>query len=123
MGRKKKSVGLGDTIEKITEATGIKKIVEIFSEATGIDCNCDERKEKLNRLITYKQSINCLNEQDYNALTPLVDIHKADLSPKEQNLIIAIYERVFNEKLEASNCSGCWRDILSDLRKVHNTYE
>ena len=123
MARGRKPKGLGDTIEAITEATGIKAAVELFSSITGIDCGCDERKEKLNRLITYKRTINCLNEQDYNALTPLVDIRKADLSPKEQNLIIAIYERVFNEKLESSNCSGCWRDILSDLRKVYNAYE
>ena len=120
---KRKPKGLGDTIEAITEATGIKAAVELFSSITGLDCGCNERKEKLNRLITYKRSINCLNEQDYNALKPLVDIHKADLSPKEQSLIIAIYERVFNEKLEASNCSGCWRDILADLRKVYNAYE
>ena len=123
MAKGRKAKGLGDTIEAITEATGIKAAVELFSSITGLDCGCNERKEKLNRLITYKRSINCLNEQDYNALKPLVDIHKADLSPKEQSLIIAIYERVFNEKLEASNCSGCWRDILADLRKVYNAYE
>ncbi len=46
--RKKKSEGLGDTIEKITTATGIKAAVEMFSKATGIDCGCDARKEKLN---------------------------------------------------------------------------
>ena len=117
---KKRATGLGDTIENVLQATGIDKVAKFI---LGEDCKCDERKENLNRLITYKRSINCLNEQDYNALKPLVDIHKADLSPKEQSLIIAIYERVFNEKLEASNCSGCWRDILADLRKVYNAYE
>jgi len=119
---KRKAKGLGDTIEQITEATGIKAAVELFSKVTGIDCGCDERKEKLNNLIKYKRTINCLNETDYNALTPLVDVKKAELSPKEQFLIIDIYARVFNETLESSNCSSCWRDILSDLRKVHNTY-
>ena len=37
----KASDGLGDTIEKITKATGIKKVVEW---AAGEDCGCDERK-------------------------------------------------------------------------------
>jgi len=120
---KRKAKGLGDTIEQITEATGIKAAVELFSKVTGIDCGCDERKEKLNNLIKYKRTINCLNETDYNALTPLVDVKKAELSPKEQFLIIDIYARVFNEKLESSNCSSCWRDILADLRKVYNAYE
>ena len=33
-----KSRGVGDTIEKITKATGIKKIVDTVSKATGQDC-------------------------------------------------------------------------------------
>lgn len=43
-----KSKGLGDTIEKITTATGIKKVVDKISEATGKDCGCEERKARLN---------------------------------------------------------------------------
>ena len=49
---KQKAKGLGDTIESITEATGIKAAVEMFSKATGIDCGCDERKAKLNELFS-----------------------------------------------------------------------
>jgi hypothetical protein len=43
-----KSQGLGDTIEKITAATGIKKVVETVSKASGKECGCAARKEKLN---------------------------------------------------------------------------
>ena len=43
-----KSKGLGDTIEKITTATGIKKVVEKVAEATGRECGCNKRKEILN---------------------------------------------------------------------------
>ena len=56
---KQKSKGLGDSIEKLTEATGIKKVVEMFTEATGVDCKCDERKVKLNNLFPYNRNINC----------------------------------------------------------------
>ena len=59
--KKQQSKGLGDTIEKITEATGIKKAVEVFTKATGIDCKCEERKAKLNNLIPYRRKVNCLN--------------------------------------------------------------
>ena len=45
---KKKSKGLGDTIAKVTKATGIDKAVKFIA---GADCGCDERKEKLNKLI------------------------------------------------------------------------
>ena len=46
------SKGLGDTIEKITIATGIKKIV---SKITKKPCGCGERKEKLNKVFPYKK--------------------------------------------------------------------
>ena len=56
------SKGLGDTIEKITAATGIKKVVETVSKASGKECGCNARKEKLNdpnllvNKILYKQN-------------------------------------------------------------------
>jgi hypothetical protein len=43
-----KSKGLGDTIEKITTVTGIKKVAEAISRATGDNCGCEERKQRLN---------------------------------------------------------------------------
>jgi len=50
-----KSKGLGDTIEKITKATGIKKVVDTVNKITGKDCNCGKRKENLNRLFPYNK--------------------------------------------------------------------
>ena len=64
MARGRKPKGLGDTIEAITEVTGIKTVVELFSKATGIDCGCEERKEKLNNLIPYRRNVNCLKEMN-----------------------------------------------------------
>jgi hypothetical protein len=49
-----KSKGLGDTIEKVTQATGIKRVVEAVSEATGKDCGCAKRRDTLNRVFPYK---------------------------------------------------------------------
>jgi hypothetical protein len=49
------SKGLGDTIEKITKVTGIKRVVDAVSKATGKDCGCSERKDTLNRKFTYKK--------------------------------------------------------------------
>lgn len=48
-----KQKGFGDTVEAITKATGIKKVVEKISKATGKDCGCDERKEYLNKKFPY----------------------------------------------------------------------
>jgi hypothetical protein len=56
-----KSKGLGDTIEKITTATGIKKVVETVAKATGKDCGCKARKDALNRAFPYNNEIKKLN--------------------------------------------------------------
>jgi len=45
-----KSKGLGDTVAKITNATGIAKIVKIITP----NCRCDKRQEWLNKKIPYK---------------------------------------------------------------------
>jgi len=49
----KKSKGLGDTVAKITKATGIKKVVDTVAKATGKDCGCNKRQETLNRFFPY----------------------------------------------------------------------
>ena len=48
---KMKSKGLGDTVEKITKATGIKSAFDMFIKK---DCGCDKRKDKLNKIFPYK---------------------------------------------------------------------
>ena len=50
-----KSKGLGDTIEKITTTTGIKKIVRRVNKMTGGDCGCGKRKQTLNKIFPYKK--------------------------------------------------------------------
>ena len=50
-----KSKGLGDSIQKITKATGIKKVVDTVSKITKKPCNCGKRKETLNRLFPYNK--------------------------------------------------------------------
>jgi hypothetical protein len=120
---KQKSKGLGDSIEKLTEATGIKKVVEMFSEATGIDCGCDERKEKLNNLFPYNRNINCLNESDYTKLTKYLSAQQTTLTAIEQQEISDIYFNVFNYRLQISSCASCWKGKLDELRRVYNEYK
>jgi hypothetical protein len=48
-----KSKGFGDTVEKFTTATGIKKAVNAVAKATGKPCGCGERKDTLNRVFPY----------------------------------------------------------------------
>jgi hypothetical protein len=118
MGRRKK--GLGDTIEAITEATGIKKVVEVISEVTGVDCNCDARKEKLNKLFPYRKT-ECLNETDYNTLG--VILKQNEITPEDQKTLSDIYFNVFKHRLQLSNCSSCWKGKVEELKRVYNEYD
>ena len=120
---KRKVKGFGDTIEQITEATGIKAVVEVFSKATGLDCGCDKRKETLNKLFPYNSNINCLTESDYNLLTTFLDPLKNTLTPSEQLIVSDIYFNVFNYRLQLSSCGSCWKGKIDELRKVYDEYK
>lgn len=51
-----KSKGLGDTIAKITDATGLDKVAELTAKALGKeDCGCKKRQQALNEKFPYKQ--------------------------------------------------------------------
>ena len=82
------SKGLGDTIEKITKATGIKKLVEWVA---GEDCGCDERQQRLNRLFRYNKPL-CLEEDEYNYLHNFFNNHKGMLKPQIQKDLLKIYK-------------------------------
>ena len=46
--------GLGDTIHRITKATGIKSVVDRMSHALNTPCNCNQRRKTLNKILPYK---------------------------------------------------------------------
>ncbi len=116
--RKPKSKGLGDTIEKVTKATGIDKVVKFIA---GEDCGCTERKLKLNKLFPYKKP-KCLNEDEYLWLKDrlLEATKKVSASKRMQE----IHARVFTDKpVEYTSCSSCLLDIYNELKKLVDNYE
>jgi hypothetical protein len=49
-----KSKGLGDSVEKFFQKTGIKSVVKAGAKLAGVkDCGCKKRKEALNRAVPY----------------------------------------------------------------------
>ena len=53
---KKKSKGLGDSIEKFTKATGIHSLAKAGAKAMGKkDCGCKKRRDALNKRFPYKK--------------------------------------------------------------------
>ncbi len=49
------SRGLGDSIAKFTEKTGIKTVVEKVSDGLNIPCGCKNRQEWFNKKFPYKK--------------------------------------------------------------------
>jgi hypothetical protein len=116
----KQSKGFGDTVEKITEATGIKKAVKFLA---GEDCGCDERKDKLNYLFPY-QKPNCFTEQEFNYLIDYFASKPNKLTVEKQTEVLEIYNRVFNDKRELSSCSTCFLNgVHKKLERLFKEYQ
>ena len=118
MARGRKPKGLGDTIEQITTATGIKSVVEKVSELTGIDCGCEERKEKLNALWSYRQP-KCLSETSIEWLSSFLKNKPEQLTIILQNKLKSIYKEVFDIDFASTNCASCWRDMIREIERVY----
>jgi hypothetical protein len=116
---KTESKGLGDTIAKITKATGIDKVAKFVM---GEDCGCDERKEKLNKLFPYAKP-KCLTEEEFNTLDTYFEKNTDTLTSEEQLSFIAINNRVLEQNLVPSSCASCLRDLVSKVRVIYNEYK
>jgi|SRR6056300_1548222 hypothetical protein len=114
-----KSKGLGDDIEKITEATGIKKLVKFIA---GEDCGCDARKEKLNKIFRHNK-LECLTEDEYDYLTEFFAKNKNVLNNEEIKKLYEISNRIFNKKNKPSSCSSCIRTTVLRLKKLVDAYK
>lgn len=115
---KRKAKGLGDTIDQITTATGIKTLVKFVA---GEDCGCDQRKEALNKLFPYSRP-NCLTEPDYNFLKEFFEVTRGSVVPTVQYRLNQIYTSVFNKPAEFTSCSSCLLDRINELKKIYDSY-
>jgi hypothetical protein len=111
------SEGVGDTVEKVFEKTGIAKAAKFV---LGEDCGCEERKEKLNQVFRYKKP-ECLTEQEFDLIKMAVDTKKNKWTPDEQETYKKIYERIFKTKVECTPCSF-GKVVWKDLQAVYNQY-
>ena len=114
-----KAKGLGDTVEKVLEATGISKVAKFI---LGEDCGCDERKAKLNSLWRYTQP-KCLQEDEHEWLNEWYTKRRETMRPSDQRRMLEIYNRIFDTNQQATQCSSCLREINTKMFKVYETYE
>ena len=118
MARGRKPKGLGDTIEQITTATGIKAFVDKISEVTGIDCGCEKNKEFLNKLWTYRKP-NCLSNESVEWLNTFLPNKPNQLTIKQQEKLKVIYKETFSIDFQSTSCGSCWRDMIREIERVY----
>ena len=114
----KKSKGLGDSIEHITKATGIKKVVDKISEVTGIDCKCSERKEALNKMFPYAK-VRQFTEDEMSIYESVLPRIKGTISGADQSTLVKLYNKVFNANKKPSSCGSCVQQTVAKLAKVY----
>ena len=114
------SSGLGDTVDKITKVTGVKKAVNMVFDAMGKDCGCEKRKEKLNEVFRYTKP-ECFTKNEFMLIKEAVDTKKNTFNATEQEEFKNIYERVFNKKVNCTPCSFA-KTVYKDLVSLYKLY-
>tara|TARA_R110002049_G_scaffold74058_1_gene191268 strand:+ start:100 stop:570 length:471 start_codon:yes stop_codon:yes gene_type:complete len=113
------NTGLGDTVEKITEATGIKAVVEAVAGALDADCGCKARKEDLNKLFPNRK-LNDLLDDQFLFLEEFFSVSRSSVNREQQLSLVEIYNHVFNSKRKISNCGPCVKSVSDELRKIYD---
>jgi len=116
----KKSIeGIGDIVEKITEATGIKQLVG--------DCvECTQRKFLLNRLFPFKRVTKLMTEQHKQEFilfleecgNRVLENRVTDIT-NHVPFLNSLYAEYFGITIDiCENCSGIHKAIIKDLNKL-----
>jgi len=113
------SEGLGDTVEKVLEVTGVAKVAKWI---LGEDCKCDERKEKLNEWFSYRKP-ECLLEHEHEYLSEWFTEKRYTMKPTEQKRMLEIYNRVFKVNMQPTSCGSCLREVMNKLEILYNSYK
>lgn len=115
--------GLGDTVEKFTEALGLDVVAETVSKAMGKDdCGCKARKSTLNKLFPYK-NMNKLTNENYEYLDNFFKVNVSSVNTATQTKLVSVYNETFNAKRKVSNCSPCVASMIRELKKVYDAVE
>jgi len=109
----KKSIGLGDTIKKITKATGIEALIKKFTD----DCGCEERQDYLNRVFKYKLKPKCLTAEEIEIYSKFVKERKftmidqshanGKIEDSDVGFVIEFYNVVFGTAVKEPECRNC----------------
>lgn len=121
--------GLGDVIEVITKVTGIKAIVEKVSDVLGVDCGCDDRRDKLNNLLPRgRKQVRCMTEEEHTTYGDFMNTRKKGrLEKDEVQYLMSIYTKIYNRKWAKVRCTQCAlagrvKEALADLDRTYKNH-
>ena len=121
--------GLGDVVEAFTKATGIKAIVDKVSDVLGVDCGCDDRRERLNNLLPRgRKQVRCMTDEEYVSYGEFMSTRKAGrLEANEVKYLMALYTKIYNRKWAKVRCTQCAlkgrvKEAMSDLDRTYNNH-
>lgn len=111
----RKARGLGDTIEKVTEVTGIKAVVKAIA---GDDCGCEERKQKLNQLFPYYRVFTPADALTYER--ELAHLQRNDtITAPQMHTALDLYQRYTGRRQDYTKCVSCVLRVLDELKVIH----
>jgi len=113
--------GLGDVIESITKATGIKSILG--------DCKgCEQRKEKLNQRFPFFKDAK-MNEMqaqvyEHHRESAKRALNEGTINTTNQRPLVQIYNDVFQPrpKQKIITCQKCWGDVERIILQLEQAY-
>ena len=122
------SEGLGDTVEKVLRATGIKTI---YNFIVGEDCKpCDDRRRALNSLLPYgvPTQVRWFTEEESIQYGHFFNSRlENSWQPAEVTLVFKLYAEIFNKRYNIRKmCGSCMgtanilRTVTGDLDRVYN---
>ena len=121
--------GLGDVVEAFTKATGIKAVVDKVSDVLGVDCGCDERREKLNNLLPRgRKQVRCMTDEEYTEYGLFMNTRKKGrLEADEVKYLMSLYTKIYNRKWAKVRCTQCAlkgrvKEAMSDLDRTYNNH-
>lgn len=113
------STGLGDSIDRFTEFTGIKKLVK---RLFGDDCGCDERREWLNKRFPYAKKMNAEQKSIFEKIYGRIAEGKfSQVKADEQEVLRHLYFEIFGVKKKPTSCGSCVKDTLTKLQRVYES--
>lgn len=120
---KQESFGLGDAVEAVSRATGIKDAVKLFFGEE--DCGCDGRQDYLNKKLTFaKGVVNMVDADDYEFLTEVFSRDSRQrYSKNDLDRLVYIYNYVYEKREVSPGCTTCRNtNILKCIAKLNMYY-